>query len=52
MNDIIMTIINLELQRGAVMKFIKLNTGWDAEPNAPMPKIEIDKSTSKLKNSF
>lgn len=34
------------------MEFIKLNNGWDAEPNAPMPEIKIDKATSKLTLSF
>lgn len=34
------------------MKFVKVNQGWDAEPNAPVPKIEIHKETSKLILSF
>ena len=34
------------------MDYIKLNIGWDAEPNAPMPNIEIDKNTFKLTLSF
>lgn len=34
------------------MEFIKQNIGWDAEPNAPMPKIEIDKNTYNLTLSF
>ncbi len=34
------------------MEFTKLNNGWDAEPNAPMPKIYIDEDTSKLTLSF
>jgi hypothetical protein len=37
---------------GIVMEFVKLNIGWDAEPNAPMPKIEFDKSTYKIILSF
>lgn len=34
------------------MNFIKLNSNWDAEPNAPMPKVESDNETSKIKVSF
>jgi len=34
------------------MEFIKQNNGWDAEPNAPAPKIEIEEVTSNLLLSF
>ena len=34
------------------MEFIKQNIGWDAAPDAPMPKIEIDRNSSKLTLSF
>jgi hypothetical protein len=28
--------------------FIKLNDGWNAEPNAPEPQIEVERSNLKL----
>ena len=31
-----------------MMKFIKLNQGWNAEPNAPTPQIELKKSVLEL----
>jgi len=34
------------------MKFKRLNNGWDAEPNAPMPVIELLKAVSVIKLSF
>jgi hypothetical protein len=34
------------------MEFIKQNIGWDAEPNSPMPKIEVDRNSSQLILSF
>jgi hypothetical protein len=34
------------------MEFIKLNEGWDADPNDPVPKVEIDRQLSKIILSF
>lgn len=34
------------------LNFVKLNNNWDAESNAPMPKIEIDDESSKIKVTF
>jgi hypothetical protein len=34
------------------MKFIKLNVGWDAEPNAPMPTLEVFKHSAMVRLSF
>ena len=34
------------------MKFINLNNKWDAEPNAPMPRIEMDNKYSTVKLTF
>ncbi len=34
------------------MNFIKLNNKWDAEPNAPMPRIEVDNKFSTVKLTF
>lgn len=34
------------------MKFIKLNNGWDAEPNAPMPSIELLEAIPVIRVSF
>jgi hypothetical protein len=36
------------------MKFVKLNNGWDAEPNAPIPSVELLEAHSyeELKNSL
>lgn len=34
------------------MEFIKLNLGWDAEPNAPMPYIEKDSESLSIKLIF
>lgn len=38
--------------RGVKMRFDKLNIGWDAEPNAPIPIIEVNKSSSVIRLSF
>jgi len=34
------------------MKFIKQNIGWDAEPNAPMPSLEVARTGDSIKISF
>lgn len=34
------------------MQFIKLNNNWDAEPNAPMPKIAVNNTSSMTTLSF
>ena len=37
---------------GERMKFIKLNINWDAEPNAPMPILEIPGIGDSIRVSF
>lgn len=34
------------------MKFIRHNNGWDAEPNAPMPSVEVLETVPEIKLSF